>query len=94
MEFLIKKGDIMAEAEQEEFFEQLGKFTDPLIFVVEGPNIDIIVNDKEEYDYYDMVGTIFIDTKTEEILKNQRSELIQRLKTMGLSSGGSQDDPL
>jgi hypothetical protein len=91
MEWLIKKGDIMAEVEENEFFEQLGPMAQKqkLKYVVEGPNIDIILEkDHVEYDYWDMIGTIFLDTEESAELDRQKSEYKQKLITIGVEDGG------
>jgi hypothetical protein len=92
MEWLIKKGDIMAEVEESEFFERLEsmKKEQMLVFVIEGPNIDVIIQkDGREYDYWDMVGTVFLDTQAPEELEQQRNHYKAKLVSIGIENGGS-----
>jgi hypothetical protein len=92
MEWLIKKGEIMAEVEENEFFDRLQVMTkeQSLIYVVEGPNIDVIIHkDNIEYDYWDMAGTVFLDTETPEELEQQRNYYKEKLESIGIKDGGS-----
>lgn len=82
----------MAEVDEDEFFDRLKGMAaeKSLIRVMEGPNIDIIIHkDETDYDYWDMVGTVFLDTDSTEELERQRDMYIKRLEEAGVRDGGS-----
>jgi hypothetical protein len=92
IEWLIKKGEVMAEVKEKEFFERLQDMVKEqnLVYVVEGPNIDIILNKKEkEYNYWDMVGTVSLDTSKPDELPTQTTDYKSKLESIGVPNGGS-----
>lgn len=95
IEWLIKKEEIMSEVEEEEFFDRLQAMVQEqkLVYVVEGPNVDIILNKEgsKEYDYWDMVGTISLDTDQPEELPAQTAQYKSKLESIGIPNGGSYD---
>jgi hypothetical protein len=93
MEWMIKKGDIMSEVGEAEFFDQLKTLVsqNELKYVVEGPNIDIIIERAEnpnEYDYWDMMGTVFVEGLEAEQINKWREETVQKLQAAGVEYGG------
>lgn len=65
--YLLKDGQ-MSETDKDDFFEQLSRFPEQLVYVIEEESIDIVrQTDIGEYDFSHMVATIESDQEEEDI---------------------------
>lgn len=86
MEYLVLRDGRFRETKEEDFAAALQSLGAPLLFVDEGENIDIVADDdKEEYDFHDILATIVFDSKEE--AENKKAAVIDKLLSLGLEEG-------